>query len=288
MTHKLDTFDMKTPFAPEAGSADFSRHVLHTRTARIELNCDLGESFGAWRMGADAAVMPWISSVNIACGFHAGDPQIMLATLQQAKAHGLAMGAHTGLADLRGFGRREIAITPSELYADTLYQLGALQALAKPLGVTIRHIKPHGALYHMLEQQPRLAESFVRAAQDFSRCLIVVGLAQGQLLQRALHANCPVQHEAFADRAYQSSGALVPRSAQGAVIADPTLAAQQVLSIVQHSRVSAIDGGVLQLHADTICIHGDRTDAANFTEALVLALRAANIVVGADYQGSKS
>jgi 5-oxoprolinase (ATP-hydrolysing) subunit A len=287
MTHKLDTFDLRTS-SQELVSADISRHVSQTRTAHIELNCDLGESFGAWRMGADAAVMPWVSSVNIACGFHAGDPQIMLATLKAAKAHSVAVGAHTGLPDLRGFGRREMAITPDELYADTLYQLGALQALAKPIGVRIRHIKPHGALYHMLERQPHLAESFVRAAQDFSATLMVVGLAQGQLLQQAVRANCPVQHEAFADRAYQANGALVPRSVAGAVIADPALAALQVLSIVRNSSVTSIDGSVLKLHADTICIHGDRADAASFTEALVLALRAANIVVGADYEGNKS
>jgi 5-oxoprolinase (ATP-hydrolysing) subunit A len=254
----------------------------------VELNCDLGESFGAWRMGADAAVMPWVSSVNIACGFHAGDPQIMLATLTAAKAHGVAVGAHTGLPDLRGFGRREMAIAPAELYADTLYQLGALQALAKPIGVRIRHIKPHGALYHMLERQPSLADSFVCAAKDFSATLMVVGLAQGQLLQQAMRVNCPVQHEAFADRAYQANGALVPRSSFGAVIAGPAMAAQQVLSIVQNGSVTSIDGSALKLHADTICIHGDRADAAAFTQALVLALRAANIVVGAGLEGAKS
>ena len=243
----------------------------------IDLNCDLGESYGAWQMGNDAGVIPLVSSINIACGFHAGDPRTMHSTLALAKLHGVAVGAHTGLADLRGFGRRELALDAQDLYCDTLYQLGALAALANASGLAIHHIKPHGALYHMLEQQPKLAQSFVRAAKDFSATLEVYGLAQGKLLCCAQESGLPVKHEIFADRRYLASGSLVPRGHPGAVIEDPKIAAAQVLQILRHGKLTTLDGSELALAGDTVCIHGDRVDAAAFAATLHAQLTAIGV-----------
>ncbi len=250
----------------------------------IDLNCDLGESFGAWQMGNDAGVIPFVSSINIACGFHAGDSRTMQATLELAKLHGsrgLAIGAHTGLPDLRGFGRREFALDAQDLYCDTLYQLGALSALAKATGLRVQHIKPHGALYHMLEQQPKLAHSFVSAAKDFSPTLQIYGLAQGKLLGCAADLGMSVKHEIFADRRYLASGGLVPRVQPGAVIEDSNKAAAQVMQVLQHGKLTAIDGAELALVGDTVCIHGDRADAAEFAAALHAQLCANGIRIGA-------
>ncbi len=248
-------------------------------THNIDLNCDLGESFGHWPMGNDAGVIPFVSSVNIACGFHGGDARTMLRTLALAKSHGVAVGAHTGLPDLRGFGRREMQLDADDLYCDTLYQLGAFAALAQAAGLHVGHIKPHGALYHMLECQPLLAASFVRAAKDFSDALTVVGLAQGNLLHFAHAAGLPVRHEMFADRAYQANGRLLPRGQPGAVLDDPEVAAAQVLRVLRTGSLIAIDGACLRLHCDTVCIHGDRVDAAQFAAALHAHLRAAGVVI---------
>ena len=247
----------------------------------IDLNCDLGESFGAWQMGNDAGVVPFVSSINIACGFHAGDSRTMQSTLALAKQHGTAIGAHTGLPDLRGFGRREFKLDAQDLYCDTLYQLGALAALAKAAGLTIQHIKPHGALYHMLEQQAALANSFVCAAKDFSPTLIIYGLAQGKLLHCAAALGMSVKHEIFADRRYLASGNLVPRGQAGAVIADPNIAAAQVLQVLRHGKLATLDGSEIALTGDTVCIHGDRADAAEFAAALHAQLSESGVHIGA-------
>jgi 5-oxoprolinase (ATP-hydrolysing) subunit A len=247
---------------------------------KIDLNCDLGESFGHWQMGHDAGVIPFVSSINIACGFHGGDARTMLRTLQLARLHDVAVGAHTGLPDLRGFGRREMQLDPDDLYCDTLYQLGALAALTRSLGLALKHIKPHGALYHMLERQPLLAASFVRAAQDFSTTLAIMGLAQGNLLRCAITAGMPVKHEMFADRTYQANGQLQARGQPGAVIDDAELAAAQILRVLRTGKLIAIDGAQVSVHADTVCIHGDRTDAALFAAALHAHLRTAGVVIG--------
>ncbi len=247
----------------------------------IDLNCDLGESFGPWQMGNDAGVIPFVSSINIACGFHAGDSRTMQATLILAKDHGVAIGAHTGLPDLRGFGRREFKLDAQDLYCDTLYQLGALAALAKATGLTVRHIKPHGALYHMLEQQATLAHSFVSAAKDFSPTLQIYGLAQGKLLSCAAGLGMSVKHEIFADRRYLASGGLVPRGQVGAVIVDPSIAAAQVMQVLRHGKLSALDGVELALIGDTVCIHGDRVDAAEFAAALRAQLSENGVNIGA-------
>ncbi len=246
----------------------------------IDLNCDLGESFGAWQMGNDAGVIPFVSSINIACGFHAGDSATMRRTLALAKLHGTAVGAHTGLPDLRGFGRRELDLDADELYCDTLYQLGALSALANACSQKVQHIKPHGALYHMLEQQPKLAQSFVRAARDFSTSLVIFGLAQGELMRYAQVAGMPVKHEIFADRRYLRTGGLVPRTHPDAVINDPELAAAQVLRVIQTGKLTTLEGDEIPLTGDTVCIHGDRVDAATFASALHAQLTANGVRIG--------
>ncbi len=231
----------------------------------IDFNCDLGESFGPWPMGADAAVMPFISSANIACGFHAGDPQTMLHTIQLAKRNSIAIGAHTGLPDKVGFGRREMHITPDELYADTAYQLGALLGCARTQGLAIAHVKPHGALYHMIERRSELAESYVKAITDFDPTLIVVGLARGKLVQTARQSKLVAADEVFADRAYQTDGSLVPRGKPGAVIDDPDQAADGLLE-----RLAQAD-----FPADTVCIHGDRNQAGSFAAQIASRITAA-------------
>ncbi len=247
----------------------------------IDLNCDLGESFGPWQMGNDTGVLPFVSSVNIACGFHAGDPRTMQHTLALAKLHGVAVGAHTGLPDLRGFGRREFKLDAHDLYCDTLYQLGALAALAKAMDLAIGHIKAHGALYHMLEQQAPLAHSFLSAAKDFSPTLQIYGLAQGKLLSCAANLGMSVKHEIFADRRYLSSGGLVPRGHADAVIADPAIAASQVMQVLRTGKLLTLDGRELELSGDTVCIHGDRVDAAEFAAALHAQLTASGVHIGA-------
>ena len=247
----------------------------------IDLNCDLGESFGAWQMGNDAGVVPFVSSINIACGFHAGDSRTMQATLALAKQHGVAVGAHTGLPDLRGFGRREFKLDAQDLYCDTLYQLGALAALANAMGLTIQHIKPHGALYHMLEQQPALAQSFVCAAKDFSPSLQIYGLAQGKLLRCAAALGMSVKHEIFADRRYLASGSLVPRGHAGAVITDANVAAAQVIQVLRYGKLATLDGSEIALIGNTVCIHGDRADAAEFAAALHAQLSESGVNIGA-------
>lgn len=247
--------------------------------SRIDLNCDLGESFGAWQMGSDAEVIALVSSINIACGFHAGDPLTMHRTLALAKAHGVAIGAHTALPDLRGFGRREIQISAQELYCDTLYQLGALQALATVHGLRVGHLKPHGALYHMLEQQPSLRAALVQAVRDVDPSLALVGLAGGQFLAHAAANGLAVRHEMFADRRYRDDGQLLARGLPGAVIDEPEIAAEQVISVVRDGYLLAHNGAQVGLRADTVCIHGDRADAARFTSRLCGLLRQSGLEI---------
>lgn len=247
----------------------------------IDLNCDMGESFGAWRMGADREVMPWVSSVNVACGFHAGDPVTMLETLTAAAEAGVAVGAHVGLPDLAGFGRRAMAVTAHELYAMTVTQLGALAAAAHARGLTPRHVKPHGALYHMLEADPALARALAQAVHDVDATLRVVGFAGGTLCRVAADAGLAVAHEGFTDRRYGSDGKLRPRGTSGAVIDTLDDAVAQARELAIHDRVWSSDGTALAVHADTLCVHGDRPDAAVFAKALHAGLREAGVDIRA-------
>lgn len=246
-------------------------------SASIDLNCDMGESYGAWTMGADAEVMPWITSANIACGFHAGDPLTMRATVKAAAEADVAIGAHVGLPDKQGFGRRAMAISADELYAMTIVQLGAIVAMAKTSNRDVTHLKPHGALYHMLEKQPELTAAMVAATAAVDRRIRIIGLAGGQLVRAGQEAGLEVAHEGFVDRQYQRDGSLTPRSEPGAVINDATQALKQAIALAQRGEVTLIDGSRIPVQADTLCIHGDRADAAAFARAIHEGLRAAGL-----------
>lgn len=245
----------------------------------IDLNCDMGESFGVWTIGADAAVMPWVSSVNIACGFHAGDPTIMRETVAAAVAAGVAIGAHVGLPDLAGFGRRAMAVTAQQVYDFSVVQIGALQAVAHAQGDKLTHMKPHGALYHMAEDDPAIGEALARAVHDIDPSLRLVGRANGALVAHGKALGLVITHEVFADRRYRSDGRLAPRTQQDAVIDEPVEAAQQAVDLALHGKVASRDGSVLDLRADSICVHGDRANAAQFAETLHRRLREAGVTI---------
>ena len=250
---------------------------MHT----IDLNGDLGESFGAWTMGDDLAVLECISSANIACGFHAGDPLTMRRTVNAAVQRGVAIGAHPSLPDLQGFGRREMRIEAEELHALMLYQIGALSAFATAAGVRLAHVKPHGALYNMAARDRELADAIATAVRDVDDQLILVGLAGSELPRAGVRCGLRVAHEAFTDRRYRADGSLVPRRDAGAVIDDIDAAIAQALMIVREQRVTAADGSFVAISADTLCVHGDRHDAALFARRLRAALEAAGCHVSA-------
>jgi UPF0271 protein len=240
----------------------------------------MGESFGAWTMGQDAGVLEHVSSANIACGFHAGDPLTMRRTVAAAVARGVVVGAHPSLPDLAGFGRREMRVSADETYALTLYQIGALAAMANAAGTRLRHVKPHGALYNMAARDRTLADAIAAAVRDFDRELILVGLAGSELPRAGEQAGLAVAHEAFADRRYESDGSLMARRKDGAVIDDVDAAVAQAISIATRGEVEST-AGILRVRADTICVHGDRADAALFAERLRDSLEAAGIDIAA-------
>ncbi|QBB71399.1 LamB/YcsF family protein [Pseudolysobacter antarcticus] len=249
------------------------------RKPRIDLNCDMGESYGAWQMGQDAQVLRHVTSANIACGMHAGDPLTMQRTVAAAVAQGVAIGAHPSLPDLQGFGRRVMAITANEAYALTLYQIGALSAFAHAAASRLHHVKPHGALYNMAARDTTLAQAIAQAVRDADAALILVGLAGSALPAAGAALGLKVGHEAFADRRYEADTSLTPRGEKDAVIHDIDVAIAQALSIVTQANVTTRDGKILSLQADTICVHGDRADAAMFAERLRAALDQAGIGV---------
>jgi len=247
----------------------------------IDLNADLGESFGAWRMGDDAGVMPWITSANVACGFHAGDPATMRATVALCLEHGVAIGAHTSLPDLQGFGRREMKVLPNDVYAQTLYQLGALHAFVRAAGTHLHHVKPHGALYNMAARDRALAYAIAAAVRDFNPTLILVGLAGSALVDAGRAAGLRVQREGFCDRRYRADGSLTPRSEASAVIEDIDVAVAQAVSIATAGEATAGDGANVHIEADSLCVHGDRANAAAFAERLHRALADADVQIAA-------
>lgn len=228
---------------------------------RIDLNCDMGESFGIYRLGHDEEVMPFVSSINVACGFHASDPATMLHTVRLAGKHHVAVGAHPSFPDLVGFGRRAMNAAPEEIRADTIYQIGALWAICRSEGVCLQHVKPHGALYNMAAADIRIATAIAEAVRAVDPELFMVCLAHSQMVKAARMAGVRYVEEAFADRAYTGEGTLVPRSKAGAVIHDPKAVAERVLSLVKHQRISSIDGVIIPLRAQTICVHGDNPEA---------------------------
>jgi len=250
-------------------------------TSQIDLNCDMGESFGAWNMGEDAAVMPHISSANIACGFHAGDPATMRRTVALAVRHGVAIGAHPSLPDLAGFGRREMKVSAHEAYALIAYQIGALDAFARAAGRRVTHVKPHGALYNMAAKDAALSDAIAQAVRDVDASLILVGLAGSELPRAGERVGLLVAHEGFCDRRYEADGSLSPRGSAGALIDDIDQAVAQGLALASHGNITARDGSALHLRVDTLCIHGDKPHAATFATRLRAALDAAGVRIAA-------
>ncbi len=247
--------------------------------AKIDLNSDLGESFGAYTIGNDGKVLQFISSANIACGFHAGDPHVMKNTVQLALANNVAIGAHPGLEDLRGFGRRTMNITPEEAYDITLYQVGALAGFVKSEGGKLQHVKPHGALYNMAAKDAKLADAIAEAIYKLNPELILFGLSGSQLIKAGERIGLKTASEVFADRTYQSDGSLTPRSKPGAVITDDEKAIKQVLKMAKEGLVTTVEGKDIKVKADTVCVHGDGVKALEFTNRIRQALAKEGITV---------
>ncbi len=245
----------------------------------IDLNCDMGESFGAYTIGADEALMSSITSANIACGLHAGDPLVMDRTVALAKKHGVAVGAHPGFPDLAGFGRRNMNLTPQEIEDSILYQVGALAAFCRANGVALVHVKTHGALYNMAANNPAMAVSIARGIARFDRQLVMVGLASSEAMAHAAAGEgLPYAREAFADRVYNPDGTLQSRQIPGSLITDPNRAAQQAL-VITRGYVLAHDGTRVPIEAQTICLHGDNPAAPANAEAVRAALKSAGVAV---------
>ena len=248
---------------------------------RIDLNADLGESFGTYGYGDDAGVMRSITSANIAAGFHAGDPSVLRATVKLAKQHGVAVGAHPGLPDLVGFGRRELDVSASEAEDLVLYQVAAVAGVAAAEGMRLQHVKLHGALYHMASRDSRLAEAIARAIRCFDESLLVFAPPRSALRDAALAAGLRTVTEAFADRGYRSDLTLAPRSQADAVLTDPALVVGRAIRLVREHTVVAVDGVVLSIDADTLCVHGDTPQASTLAEQLRRGLEESGVRVRA-------
>jgi len=246
----------------------------------VDLNCDMGESFGIYTLGLDEEVMPLITSANIACGFHAGDPQVLRRTVELAAKYGVAVGAHVSYPDLVGFGRRAMAVDPTELENDLIYQMGAIQAFCKVVGVPLRHVKPHGALYNTAQRDRRTAAAVARAVASFYPNLLIFAQSGSVMAEVAREAGLRVVQEVFADRAYTPEGQLVSRRLPGAVIHDAETVAQRALEMVTTGSVTAVDGSRVPVVAESICVHGDTPDAVNLIRRIRERLEGAGVVVG--------
>ncbi|NRR20408.1 LamB/YcsF family protein [Brevibacillus sp. MS2.2] len=247
----------------------------------VDLNCDMGESFGAYQLGNDQEILSYITSVNVACGFHAGDPATMRKTVRMAVEAGVAIGAHPGFADLIGFGRRNMEISPEEAYDLVVYQIGALQAFVRAEGGVMHHVKPHGALYNMAATRPALAESIALAIYKVNPELILYGLAGSELTRAGEKIGLATAHEVFADRTYQQDGTLTPRSQPNAMITDQQQSLQQVIRMVSEGLVLTQQGVDIPIQADSICIHGDGAHALEFAQSIREALSGAGITIAA-------
>lgn len=228
----------------------------------IDLNADLGEGFGPWRLGHDTELLGLVTSASIACGFHAGDPRTMRSTVATAVARGVALGAHPGYPDLVGFGRRELGASPEEVHADVLYQVGALQAMARAAGSRVRYVKPHGALYNRAARDPAVAGAIAAAVREADPSLWLLGLAGSAMITAGVATGLRVAAEAFLDRNYEADGTLTPRSDPAAVLTDPDACAERALHMITAGRVTARDGTELAIRADSLCAHGDGQTAA--------------------------
>ncbi|HOW49598.1 MAG TPA: 5-oxoprolinase subunit PxpA [Rubrivivax sp.] len=243
----------------------------------MDINSDLGESYGAWRMGDDMAMLAIVTSANVACGFHAGDPAGILQTLKAAAAHGVAVGAHVAYPDLVGFGRRNMDPTSAELVADVIYQIGALQGLARAAGTRVRYVKPHGALYNTIAHDERQASDVIAAMQAADPQLTLLALAGSPLVERARARGLAVVAEAFADRAYNDDGSLVSRRLPGAVLHDPDAVAERMLQWVERGELPSISGRPVRIEADSICVHGDSPGAVEMARRIRTRLAAAGV-----------
>ena len=247
----------------------------------LDLNCDLGESFGAYTIGSDEAIIPYITSANIACGYHAGDPTVMHRSVALCRKYGVQVGAHPGLPDLMGFGRRKMQIAPAEAADCVAYQIGALQAFCQAEGVPLHHVKPHGALYNMAAKDRALADAICQAVQKSAPGAILLALSGSEMVAAANAIGLPVACEVFADRGYQPDGTLVPRGQPGAMITDEGEAIARVARMVKEGKVTARDGSEVSLQADSVCVHGDGPKALAFVEKLRAALPAGGITLQA-------
>ena len=247
----------------------------------IDINCDMGESYGAWKMGADAAVMPLISSANIACGFHGGDPATIRATVRLALDHGVAIGAHPSLPDLQGFGRRVMKISPQDMYDLVVYQAGAVEAFARAAGARLHHVKCHGALYNMAANDEGLAEAMARAVRDLGGGTILYTLSGSRSLSIAKGIGLRVAGEVFADRGYADDGTLAPRGTPGAMIEDANVASQRAVAMVEKRLVTSLSGKTVPVSPDTLCLHGDQPGAVAFAKAIRKAFAEHHVDVAA-------
>ena len=245
----------------------------------IDLNCDLGESFGNYSIGNDPYVMKYITSANVACGFHAGDPTVIEKTIILALENGVGIGAHPGYPDLAGFGRRYMQMNMTDLRASILYQVGAVKAMTEALGGKLQHVKPHGALYNAAANDYEMATVITRAVKDIDSKLVFVGLAGSKMLRAAENTGLKIAHEVFADRAYNNDGTLVARSEAGAVIHDVNTCLNRVMQMIHEHTVLSITGETIPIKADTICIHGDNKMALDFARSLHTKLSDSNVLL---------
>ena len=248
---------------------------------RVDINSDMGESFGAYTIGHDDGLMNAITSANVAAGFHAGDPSVLRATVRLAKARGVAVGAHPGFPDLVGFGRRELNVSAAEAEDMVLYQVAAVAGVAASEGVKLQHVKPHGALFNMAVKNVELAEAIARGVAAFDRSLILFGLPGSEILNAGRKAGLRVAAEVFADRAYEPDGTLASRRKPGSVIHDPAAVVARAVKMVKEKQVVAIDGSVVPLQADTICVHGDTRGSDELAARIRAGFEAAGVTVKA-------
>ncbi|KYH14355.1 5-oxoprolinase subunit PxpA [Staphylococcus kloosii] len=235
---------------------------------KVDLNCDLGESFGNYKIGNDENIIPVITSANIACGFHAGDAQVMNNTVKLAQENNIGIGAHPGLPDLQGFGRRNMDLSPQEIYDTVIYQLGAISGFCAIHNAKLNHVKPHGALYQMGARDEEIAHAIAQAVHDFDASLIFVGLSNTLLISKAKELGLQTASEVFADRRYEANGQLVSRKESDALITDTEEAISQVISMVKDQQVTAKNGEKIAIQADTICVHGDGAHAFEFVSQI--------------------
>ena len=245
----------------------------------LDLNCDMGEGFGAWKMGDDASLLDHVTSANIACGFHAGDPGTIHRTVELALAKGVAVGAHPSLPDLQGFGRRRMNVSAEEAYDMVLYQIGALAGFATACGGKLAHVKPHGALYNMAANDGKLAQAIAQAVRDFDKELVLFGLAGSELIRAGTQAGLKTANEVFSDRTYQADGSLTPRTQPDAMIHDAETAIAQVRRMLREGRVRSQQGSDVPVQPDTLCIHGDAPGAVEFARRIRQALDADGVRV---------